>query len=73
MENGIIIYANEHRAAYERANNEVRLNLNRCTVCGDMVCEDCSVYSEKLGGDVCCKKCAEKHLTNQNDKEETKL
>ena len=55
-----IIYANEHREAYERANNEVRLNLNRCAVCGNMVCEDCSVYSEKLGGDVCCRKCAEK-------------
>ena len=65
-----IIYANEHREAYERANNEVRLNLNRCEICGDMVCEDCSVYSEKLGGDVCCMKCAEKHLTNQNNEEE---
>ena len=62
-----IIYANEHREAYERANNEVRLNLNRCAVCGDMVCENCSVYSEKHGGDIYCKKCAIKELTNQND------
>ncbi|MBQ7399885.1 MAG: hypothetical protein IJW06_05460 [Clostridia bacterium] len=54
-----IIYANEHREAYERANNEVRLNLNRCEICGDMICEDCSVYSDKLGGGVCCKKCGE--------------
>lgn len=55
-----IIYASEHGKAYERANNEVRLNLNRCEVCADMVCEDCSVYAEELGGGVCCKKCAEK-------------
>ena len=54
-----IIYASEHGKAYERANNEVRLNLNRCEICGDMVCEDCSVYSDELGGGVCCKKCAE--------------
>ena len=49
----------EHAAAYERANNEVRLNLNRCEICGDMICEDCSVYSDELGGGVCCTKCAE--------------
>ena len=60
-----IIYANEHREAYERANNEARLNLNRCTICGDMVCEDCSVYSEKLGGDVCCEKCAENNKSKR--------
>ena len=63
-----IIYANEHREAYERANNEVRLNLNRCGMCGDMVCEDCSVYSNKLVGDIHCKKCAEKsQQTPSND------
>ena len=56
-----IIYASEHGKAYERANNEVRLNLNRCEICGDMVCEDCSVYSEELSGGVCCKKCAVMH------------
>ena len=64
-----IIYANEHGKAYERANNEVRLNLNRCEVCGDMICEDCSVYADELGGGVCCKKCAEK-LKDKERKEE---
>ena len=54
-----IIYANEHREAYERANNEVRLNLNRCEICGEMICEDCSVYSDELRGGVCCMKCDE--------------
>ena len=53
-----IIYASEQGKAYERANNEVRLNLNRCEICGEMICEDCSVYSDELGGGVCCVKCA---------------
>lgn len=59
-----IIYANEHRAAYERANNEIRLVLNRCERCGDLICEDCSVYDESLGGGICCKKCREKEASD---------
>ena len=42
-----IIYADHHGKAYERANNEVRHELNRCEICGDMVCEDCTIYNEK--------------------------
>ena len=57
-----IIYAHEHGAAYERANNEVRLNLNRCEVCGNMICEDCSIYSENGKVDVFCKACANDNL-----------
>lgn len=55
-----IIYASEHGKAYERANNEARLELNKCEICGDMVCEDCTVYGAKLDGGVCCKACAGK-------------
>ena len=55
-----IIYASDHGKAYERANNEARLELNKCEICGDMVCEDCTVYSAGLGGGVCCKNCSEK-------------
>ena len=54
-----IIYANDHGKAYERANNEVRLELNKCEICGNMVCEDCTVYGENLNGGFCCKKCKE--------------
>lgn len=61
-----IIYASEHSKAYERANNEVRLNLNRCEICGNMVCEECSVYTDKLNGGICCKICAEK-LENKEE------
>lgn len=55
-----IIYANDHGKAYERANNEVRLELNKCEICGNMVCEECTVYGVDLQGGLCCKKCAEK-------------
>ena len=60
MEARAIIYASEHAKAYERANNEILHELNRCEICGAMICESCSVYPEHLGGGVCCRKCAEK-------------
>jgi len=55
-----IIYANDHSKAYERANNEIRHELNRCEVCGELVCEECTVYDALKNGGVCCKRCAEK-------------
>ena len=55
-----IIYANDHSKAYERANNEVRHELNRCEICGEMVCEECTVYGALESGGVCCKRCAGK-------------
>lgn len=54
-----IIYADEHNKAYERANNEIRHELNRCETCGEMVCEECTVYGVLESGGVCCKRCAE--------------
>ena len=57
-----IIYASEHNKAYERANNEVRLELNKCEICGNMVCEDCSFYSNDLKGKIICKNCNEKNI-----------
>lgn len=53
-----IIYADLHGKAYERANNEVLHELNRCELCGDMVCEDCTVYNENNDGSVICRKCS---------------
>lgn len=52
-----IIYASDHGKAYERANNEALHELNRCEVCGDMVCEDCTIYSEEGSVGVRCKNC----------------
>lgn len=55
-----IIYADDHSKAYERANIEARHELNRCEICGEMVCEDCCVYGVLDNGGICCKRCAEK-------------
>lgn len=55
-----IIYANDHAKAYERANIEARLELNKCEICGNMVCEECTVYGENLNGGFCCKECSNK-------------
>lgn len=52
-----IIYASDHKKAYERANIEVRFLLEKCEKCGDMVCDECVVYD--ADGKVLCKKCAE--------------
>ncbi len=53
-----IIYAADHSSAFERANIEALYELNRCEICGDMVCDDCTVYGENLNGGFCCKNCA---------------
>lgn len=53
------MYARAHDAAYERANNESRLNFDKCEICGIMVCGDCSTYmAEVKGGSFCCPGCA---------------
>ncbi len=57
-----IIYAADHDKAYERANNEVLHELNRCESCGEMICDDCSVYDTELDGKVYCRKCREKKV-----------
>lgn len=54
-----IIYATDHDRAFERANIEALYELNRCEICRDMVCDDCTVYGKNLNGGFCCKKCAD--------------
>lgn len=54
-----IIYAADHERAFERANVEMLHELNRCEICGKMICEDCTVYGKNLNGGLCCKKCEE--------------
>lgn len=49
-----IIWAAEHEAAYERANNEAIFHFGKCPKCGKRVCDNCFSVFE----DVCvsCKK-----------------
>lgn len=58
-----IIYADEHSKAYERANNEARLEFNNCECCGIMLCDDCSFYNED--GGIVCKTCFEKEKSKK--------
>jgi hypothetical protein len=53
-----LLWADEHRAAFERANIEAMFHFNHCNVCGKWVCNDCFYTSEDDYTDV-CKDCHE--------------
>ena len=63
-----IIYADEHHKAYERANNEARLEFYNCEVCGQLICDNCCNYLKN--GEIACKTCAEKEDLKNKIKEE---
>lgn len=50
-----IIWASEHQAAYERANNEALLQFNKCPSCGMRVCDFCFFAFDDV-----CKNCKPK-------------
>jgi len=52
-----LLWAHEHRLAYEAANYEARGYFSHCPVCGKRVCDDCFDISEEAHGGV-CKDCA---------------
>ena len=49
-----ILWAQERRIAFERANLEAQFHFNHCPVCGRWVCDDCfrPLGSDKR--DLCC-------------------
>lgn len=55
-----LLWLQAHGQARENAVREALQELNRCEVCGAMVCNACTVISEELEGGVCCPDCAEK-------------
>lgn len=52
-----ILWAAEHIAAYERANNEALFHFNKCPKCGRWVCDNC--FSPLADVCILCKKEAE--------------
>ena len=52
-----LLWANEHRTAFDEANLEARLKFNTCTVCGSKVCDDCFCFGEGSKDDVCVECC----------------
>ena len=50
-----LMWAHEHRAAFDEANLEAHVQFNRCPVCGKRVCDDCFCIEGKNGG--VCRDC----------------
>ena len=57
-----LIWQSDHASAYDRANKEVLLSFNRCSVCGKRVCDDCFCEEEGI-----CRECASKRKTKEGD------
>lgn len=53
-----LLWLQAHEQAKENAAREALQELNRCEVCGAMVCRSCTVISDALDGGVCCRDCA---------------
>lgn len=54
-----ILWNEQHKAAYERANREGAFEFSRCPVCGRRVCKGCFYLSETGVSDI-CKDCLRK-------------
>jgi len=49
-----------HDLALFAAKRKALEHLNRCEICGKLICDDCIVESDKLNGGLCCKECYDK-------------
>jgi len=48
-----LLWAAEHRAAFEGANLDAHMHFNLCEVCGRRVCDECFCITEKEHSGVC--------------------
>lgn len=48
-----MLWNEQHKAAYERANREAIFEFNRCPECGQRVCMECFYQSETDVTDIC--------------------
>ena len=48
-----LLWANDHRAAFEEANLEAHFHFNNCPQCGKWVCNDCFPVEDKKSDEVC--------------------
>jgi len=55
-----MLWNDQHKAAYERANREAFFAFNRCPACGRRVCMECFYLSETDMTDICKDCLAEK-------------
>jgi hypothetical protein len=50
-----MVWAHEHKTAFEQANLEAQMHFNLCDRCGKWVCEDC--FDSKDVGFFMCREC----------------
>ena len=55
-----LIWQSDHASAYDRANREILLHLDRCPVCGRRVCDSCFVDVAGI-----CQACADKEKSQR--------
>lgn len=48
-----VLWNDQHKAAYERANRDASFEFNRCPACGRRVCTECFHLSEVGVSDIC--------------------
>lgn len=48
-----LLWNDEHKAAFERANVEAQFHFTFCPVCGRTVCDDCLYVSGGMVTDIC--------------------
>jgi len=51
-----LLWASEHKAAFEQANLDARMKFNLCPACGRRVCDDCFCFESELS-EKACKDC----------------
>jgi hypothetical protein len=52
-----LLWNEQHKTAYERANRDASFLFNHCPVCGRRVCDECFFLAETGVSDI-CKDCA---------------
>jgi hypothetical protein len=48
-----MVWLDEHRLAYEKANLDAQHHFNRCSYCGRKVCDHCFFHDEEDNGNRC--------------------
>jgi len=51
-----LIWAQEHKAAFEHANLEAHMRFSLCPICGKWVCDDCIILEDRHKET--CKECS---------------
>ena len=59
-----MLWIDQRRAAYDRANTEALFMFNHCSICGDRVCDDCFYIVDSVRPNI-CDNCAKRGKTGE--------